>query len=114
MKAILINSIERTVTELTLDGRANMLQQWYKAMNVELVQVGHYINEHDSVLVDEEGLLKQPEHFFEYDGAHQPFAGNGLVVGVDEEGETVGCDISLEEVTAKVTFKHLSQIIHEL
>ena len=39
-----------------------------------------------------------------YDGAHQPFAGNGLVVGVDLDGETVDCDITVEEVKQHVRF----------
>ena len=104
MKAILIDAVNKTVTELDLDPSKKMLHQWYEALNVSLVEVAHYINDHDSILVDEEGLFKPGDHFFVYEGAHQPFAGNGLVVGVDEEGETVACNITLKEVKQNVRF----------
>ena len=42
--------------------------------------------------------------FFTYEGAHQPFAGNGLIMGCDDEGESVDCKIGLTEVKEKVKF----------
>jgi hypothetical protein len=48
----------------------------------------------DVCFVDEEALLKMPRHFFHLEPCgHQPFAGNGVVVGseiYDDEGEFVG------------------------
>ena len=114
MKAILIDSVNKTVTELDLDPDKNMLFQWYHALNVSMVEVAHYITDHDSIIVDEEGLLKPCDHFFLYDGAHQPFAGNGLVVGVDEDGRTVACDISVEAVRSKVQFLSRADILQIL
>lgn len=114
MKAILIDAFNKTVTEVKLDGRKDMLDQWYHVMKVDMVEVAHYINDHDSILVDEEGLLKPCDHFFLYEGAHQPFAGNGLVVGVDEEGETVDCNISAEEVEQKIEFFTRQEVLDSL
>jgi hypothetical protein len=114
MKAILIDSYNKTVQELDLDPNFKMLFQWYQQIKCTIVTVGHYITEHDSIIVDDEGLLKPCDHFFYYDGAHQPFAGNGLVVGVDEEGETVACDITLEEVEAKVKFMSREDVLKSL
>ena len=111
MKAILIDAYNKQVKELTLDPKEPMLDQWYEHMLCDLVTVAHYINDHDSILVDDEGLLKRCDHFFHYEGGHQPFAGNGLIVGVDEEGETVACDISLEEVQSKVIFYSRQEVI---
>ena len=39
----------------------------------------------DSIFVNEEGLLENPRFFFEVEGGHQPFAGNGVVVGGEDE-----------------------------
>ena len=111
MKAILIDSYNRVVEEVSLDPDQNMLHQWYDHIKCDMAQVGHYITEHDSIIVDEEGLLKPCDHFFTYDGAHQPFAGNGLVVGVDEDGETVACDITLDEVKSKVRFHNTVEVL---
>lgn len=105
MRAILIDAAKREVKEVTIDADKNVLHQWYDLLNCQLVETGHYINEHDSILVDEEGLLKGfVKTYFHYNGAHQPFAGSGLVVGVDEMGRTVDCNITLEEVTENVMF----------
>lgn len=103
MRAILIDSEKKTVSEITIND-TNTLQEWYKHIDCDLVQVAHYLSDHDSILVDEEGLLKNPSNFFSYYGSHQPFAGNGLIVGVNEEGESVDCDITLEEATLNVIF----------
>lgn len=110
MKAILIDAFSKTVTEIKLDGKKDMLDQWYHTIKADMVEVAHYINDHDSILVDEEGLLKPCDHFFLYEGAHQPFAGNGLIVGVDEEGETVDCNISAEEVENNVQFMSRQEV----
>lgn len=104
MRAILIDSINKTVVETTIDDTEKVLDQWYKAINCDLVEIAHYITNHDSILVDEEGYLKNPKHFFSYNGGHQPFAGNGLIVGVNDEGESVDCDITLEEATENIMF----------
>ena len=105
MKAILIDSKKKTVTEITIDENAEaLLEEWYKHINCEIVEVAHDISDHDSILVDEEGFFKSPTHFFTYNGAHQLFAGNGLIVGRNEDGETVDCEITLEEATQNVLF----------
>jgi len=111
MKAILIDSINKEVKEVTLDPDSNMLHQWYKLLDCDMVQVGHYLNEHDSIIVDEEGLLKPCDNYFTYEGAHQPFAGSGLLVGVDDEGETVACDVSVDDVKGKIKFLDREKVL---
>lgn len=104
MRAILINADNQTIEEVNIIENVEVLDQWYKYLNVELVTVGLELNEHDSILVDDEGLLKNPDNFFYYKGAHQPFAGNGLIVGTDEDGKSVSCNIDLDTVKANVKF----------
>lgn len=104
MRAILIDPFKKTVLELNLDASQNMLDQWYKVLDASPVEVAHYIDDHDSILVDEEGLLKPCDHFFTYQGAHQPFAGRGLVVGCDNDGNTVSCTTPVEDVLDSVRF----------
>jgi len=60
----------------------------------------------DSIFVNEEGLLENPRFFFEVEGGHQPFAGNGVVVGgEDEDGETTNAKSEVEELKRLITFK---------
>ena len=105
MKAILINSKEKTVTEIevepTLDG-------FYKALDVEMIEavpLGGIAQNH-LMYVDEEGLLKSPQTWFKLEGVGQEiFAGNGLILGIDyEEGEERDCTIDLMSVKIRTHF----------
>jgi replicative DNA helicase len=50
-------------------------------------------------------------YFFEFKGAHQPFAGNGVVVGFDaDSGDSVDASSTLEEIKSKVKFLSLEEI----
>ena len=54
----------------------------------------------DIIYVDDEGLLKPLDWFFAVKGGHQPFAGCGLVLGSNAEGETVSARIALHGAQA--------------
>ena len=60
------------------------------------------IDDGDIIYVDDEGLLKPLDWFFAVKGAHQPFAGCGLVLGSDEDGETVSAKIALQELKRRI------------
>ena len=104
MKAILINSVNKTVTEVTLNDDEPILNQFYKLIGCDIIEIAHYINKNNSIIVDEEGLLKPQNHFFFYKKAHQPFAGNGLITGINENGDAVSCNISLVEAALNIEF----------
>jgi hypothetical protein len=102
MKAILIDAEGRGVREVEIDGT---LEDTYKVMGVQMIEVATYLPNGDCIYVDEEGLINgEVLGWFEVYGAHQPFAGNGLVVGTDHQGETVGCKSTLDEITKLVSF----------
>jgi hypothetical protein len=63
-----------------------------------IVEIGHG----DVIYVDDEGLLKPLDWFFAVKGGHQPFAGCGLVLGSDDEGETVSARIDLSELKRRI------------
>ena len=112
MKAILINVHDETVTQVEVDSK-NVLQSWYKHLICAMVQVAHYFNDKDSIMCDEEGLytMDNDSKFFTVEGGHQPFIGNGLVVGVNPmNGESVDPCLTTEEVRAKVKFHTMSEI----
>jgi hypothetical protein len=114
MRAILIDAVNQNIEEVNLDEGKDMLQQWYNTLDADMVEVALYIDKYDSILVDEEGLLKPCDHFFSYHGGHQPFAGNGLIVGIDDEGWTVDCNIDIEEVVHNVKFHSREEILKSI
>ena len=101
MKAILIDSKNKVIKEVEIS-KENTLKDWYKEVNCNMVEIAHYLENTDTVLVNEEGLLHDEYYFFTYEGAHQPFAGNGLVVGIDDEGNSVDCKTDIQEVKRNV------------
>jgi len=58
----------------------------------------------DALFVDDEGLLGNPVRFFQMAGGYQPFAGKGLIIGCDDEGESVSCVTSIDLVRMSVVF----------
>jgi hypothetical protein len=85
MKAILINPQALTVTAVDIgEGKLDDLK---KAMAheglIDIVRLGDV-----DMIVDDEGLLADNIHTFTFKGLKSPFAGNSLVVGHDDEGNT--------------------------
>lgn len=116
MKAILINVKNKTVTDVTYDSN-NSLKEWYKLMDCGMVEVAMELENDDktgnSIMVDEEGLLSINSNtkFFSFEKGHQPFAGNGLIVGINyETGETIDVSITADEVRNKVKFHTLHEV----
>jgi hypothetical protein len=101
MKAILIDSINKEVKEVEI-GKG--IDEMYKFLNCEIFTIASYLPKNDAIFVDDEGLMNGTDTFFTYEGAHQPFAGNGLIMGSNSKGESVDCKIDLNEVKKKVNF----------
>jgi hypothetical protein len=64
------------------------------------------IDEVDSIYIDDEGLFVDDQLFFEYGGDAQSvrLAGNGLILGVDDEGNSISPTTTIEEVKGRVGF----------
>jgi len=101
MKAILIDAVNKEVKEVQI-GKG--IEEMYKFLNCECFTIASYLPKNDAIFVDDEGLMNGTDSFFTYEGAHQPFAGNGLIMGSDDEGESTDCKVSLDEVKSKSNF----------
>ena len=99
MKAIIIDAEKREVRETDISGDLKSLQAAVGGY-IELVR----LDDANDLYVNEEGLLHGEQNFFEYQGAHQPFAGNGVIIGVTQEGATAPATISAEAVRGRVVF----------
>ena len=101
-KCIVIDAENETVTAVKLNGD-------YR----EIYRVGGFdcfdsvrIDQHNVIYVDDEGLLHDPKHFFMFRGYPQPLAGRGVVLGVDDAGESIPTTWSVEEIKSDVKFSH--------
>ncbi len=99
-RVLIINSVERTITEGTVRTLEDM-----QALVGGNIECGHVLENGDHVFVNEEGLFSGIEHFFEI-GAHQPFAGNAFIIGPpDSEGDSLPAESDLLDIEGRVHFK---------
>jgi len=100
MKAYLIDPVTRTVTEVEYSGD---YQQIYKLIDCDTFTCVD-LNEHaDTVFVDDEGLINgKCTEFFLLRNYHQPLAGKGLVLGTNDEGDSVSPSITLDQLKSQI------------
>lgn len=106
VKAILICPFSRTVTEVQHNAKN------YRHICELLSHPEHpvdcftcvSINDVDAIYVDDNGLMNDPKKFFLWRGYQQPMAGRGLILGTDQDGETIGTGMTVEQVVEKVRF----------
>ena len=103
MKAILINPEKKEVTEVEYSGD---YQDIYKLIDCKTFDVVRTSVSNDGIYVDDEGLFVDDQLFFEYGGDAQSvrLAGNGLILGVDDEGNSISPQTTVEEVEGRVGF----------
>ena len=107
MKLILINPKNQTVTEVEHDGSLDSIYKHLECDCFTSVNIGD-----NDIYVDDEGLLMEPEFFFQF-GELDPLAGNGLISSYDQEGETIPPTLTVEEVKAKVTFSKATRAFYD-
>lgn len=110
MKAILINASNRTVTEVEYDGNFRNLQKLIGCDCFTLAPLNSENAADDvSLFVDDEGLLKAPEEFFHIAGVTlYPLAGNGVILGVDYEGNSVDSPVDVADIESRIVFLNRS------
>lgn len=98
MKAILIDAKNRVVQEIENKGDLDAI---YKALDVEMIEVGNYDPETgDTMYVDEEGLINGTTVGFELFG--RQYAGSGIIFGTNPEtGDNASAVTKLEDVNPK-------------
>ena len=106
LKAILIDSVNRSITEIDIE---NSLESIYIAGGYDCVDIV-YLENNDAVYVDDEGLLNKPQHFFILAGYKQPIAGNGVILGTTDDGDNQDIQSSLDEIKNSVRFVSLAEI----
>lgn len=111
MRGYLVDPFTKTVTEVDTTGYPHF-KTLIEVDIIAAVNIAEYpensdtlYSKRDTVWVDDEGLLKSGEQaFFQVKGYNQPLAGKGILLGSDEEGETVGAYMQFELFKSMVSF----------
>ncbi len=104
IRGILINSDTGNITHVQLEH--NSLQEMYKLIGCKYIEAARspVLRGQDVIYVDEEGLLHDPNLFFQIAGNPQPLAGNGLILGTDRSGDCKDAETPLDVVKRSVSF----------
>lgn len=111
MRAILIDPIARTFTEAEHNGDYKQIYEFLSdpLFGVEVDDFNSVRINYDNILwVDGEGLLKNPRYFMLLRGYSQPLAGRGLILGTNDEGESVGTTLTIAWCKQNIRFTELS------
>ena len=102
MRGILIDPFTRSISEVETSGK---LAEIYELLGVDLITAVS-LNENQSLFLDDEGLmvLKENQEYWNWKGSNQPYAGRGLILGLDANGDNVDTTMSFWEVAMLVTF----------
>ena len=113
-KAILINPFNKTIEMVDYDFGGSYLQISHLIGTEECVKplfCAVDIDETNTVYIDDEGLYRDTQAYFMWEGYHQPLQGKGLILGTDyDNGESIPTTLSLDEVKEKVSFQDNIQV----
>jgi hypothetical protein len=109
--AHLIDPVKRTITEVTID-KDNGIQDYYDQLHCNIFTAVEINANRDTIYIDDEGLFVPNQVFFYHkDYPSQPLAGYGLVIGTDEEGESIAPTVTLQETIDSVKFMSRSDVL---
>ena len=101
MRVILVNPFDETVKEAVYGGD---FREIYDLIECRTFTV-QMIDEDNDLFLDDEGLLVEGnQRYFEYKGLGT-FAGKGLIMSHDDEGDSKATTLDLWEVSSMVEFK---------
>ena len=99
MRVILVNPFDETVKEAVYGGDYREIYDLIECRTFDVVS----LSDADDLYVDDEGLLVEGnQRYFSWSGRN--FAGKGLIMGHDDEGETTATTYDLQEVIDRVEF----------
>lgn len=100
IKGILIDVEKRQIREVEFE---NELSSYYRLLKCDCITTAPFDEKHD-VIVDDEGLLKTPFiGFFETPDGDE-YAGHGLIVGFNDDGDWISHKLNFETVKNSIRF----------
>jgi len=107
MKALRIDVTNQKVYQIEL---AEGIQAIYKELGIDTFCCPVYFDNEDCIYADDEALFKEVQGGFFMKGWAYPLINNCLVIGTDDEGGSVDCLTTAEELQNRITFLTAEQI----
>lgn len=103
MKALFIDPKKQVITETIYNGNYESIYA-YLGDSCRTFDVARLYANQDCAFVDDEGLYAEDQHFWLHRNYLQPLAGNALILGTDDEGDSISPATSLEQLRNDVEF----------
>jgi hypothetical protein len=101
-KALLIDVVAQSITEVQVGNYTDIYKHIGNGCECFCVPVN--FENGDSIYVDDEGLLKEVKGGFYMMDWYYPLCGNAIILGTDEEGESVDYKSDLEQIRKEIIF----------
>lgn len=101
--AILIDVVNKSISQVTI----NHYKEIYNVIGngCNTFDCPYQFDNGDTLYVDDEGLLHENVHgCFMFDGWRIPCVGNAIILGTNDEGESIDCKSTIEEIKNKIKF----------
>lgn len=109
---VLIDPTSRSIKLVEVSEKVS-LKECYELLGCDLIEMANpnstFVDWRDTLIVDEEGLLKEGQEFFKIGG--QAYAGKGLLLATTEEGDLTGCVSDLDNIVKSVQFPQMMDLI---
>ena len=92
MKAIHINPFNQTIKEVDILGNLEDIYVLLGCRTMDAID----IDESNVLYIDDEGLLKDKQRYFNIN--ERNLAGKGLLMGFDDEGDTIDTTLKAEDL----------------
>lgn len=108
MQGYLVDPFEKKVSRVSTSGYPHFKElikvDLICAVTVKVYDDGSFMSKRDTLWVDDEGLYVKDQAYFQVEGYAQPLAGYGILLGTDEEGETVGAYMEFKPFKRMISF----------
>tara|TARA_R110001606_G_C14974028_1_gene603541 strand:- start:167 stop:517 length:351 start_codon:yes stop_codon:yes gene_type:complete len=94
MKGILINPLDKTIKEVVYTGDFREIYDLVDCRTFDCVMV----DSENDMYIDDEGLYVDDQKYFRMVELGANYAGKALVLGHDDEGETISTTLTLQMV----------------
>ena len=114
MKAFLIDPASRSIAEVEIipNASGSTLSAMYAALDCRLVDVASIrALPGNDIWIDDEGLYVDDQSFFHLAGNDTPYAGRGLVLSVDKEGDECAATCTIADLRRVVSW--LSVVVED-
>jgi hypothetical protein len=112
VNGVLIDPTSRSIKLVEVSEKVS-LNECYELIGCNLIEMANpnsaFVDWRDTLIVDEEGLLKEGQEFFKIGG--QAYAGKGLLLSTTEEGDLTGCLSDLDNIVKSVQFPTMMELI---